>query len=87
MAVSLVWGVAVIADSAQFSAIISEVADPRYVGTALALQTALGFLLTVASLRVIAVISQGEGWRWAVAAMALGPAVGIWAMRKLVVSS
>ena len=87
MAVSLVWGVAVIADSAQFSAIISEVADPRYVGTALALQTALGFLLTVASLRVIAVISQGDGWRWAVAAMALGPAVGIWAMRKLVVSS
>lgn len=87
VAVSLVWGIAVIADSAQFSAIISEVADPRYVGTALALQTALGFLLTVASLRVIAVIGQSGGWRWAAAAMALGPAVGIWAMRKLVLSS
>ena len=81
--VALVWGVAVIADSAQFSAIISEVADQRYVGTALALQTALGFLLTVISLRVIAGVASYAGWRWAAAAMAVGPASGILAMWKL----
>ena len=69
LAVSLVWGVAVIADSAQFSAIVSDVADPRYVGTALALQTAA--------------IAQNGNWRWATAAMALGPLLGIWAMNKL----
>jgi MFS family permease len=83
LAVALVWGVAVIADSAQFSAIVSEVADQRYVGTALALQTALGFLLTVVSLRVIAGVATYAGWRWAVAAMALGPALGILAMERL----
>lgn len=87
LGISLVWGVAVIADSAQFSAIISDVADPRYVGTALALQTALGFLLTVGSLRVIAVIGQNDGWRWAAAAMSLGPILGIWAMSNLTRSS
>lgn len=83
LSVALVWGVAVIADSAQFSAIISEVADQRYVGTALALQTALGFLLTVVSLRVIAGVASFAGWRWAAAAMAIGPASGILAMWKL----
>jgi len=81
--VALVWGVAVIADSAQFSAIISEVADQRYVGTALALQTALGFLLTVVSLRAMASVASYAGWRWAAASMAMGPALGILAMRKL----
>ena len=83
LGVALVWGVAVIADSAQFSAIISEVADQRYVGTALALQTALGFLLTVVSLRAIAGVASYAGWRWAAAAMAIGPALGIVATWRL----
>ena len=83
LGVALVWGVAVIADSAQFSAIISEVADQRYVGTALALQTALGFLLTVVSLRAIAGVASYAGWRWAAAAMAIGPVLGIAAMWRL----
>jgi MFS family permease len=81
--VSLVWGVAVVADSAQFSTIISEVADRRYVGTALALQTAIGFLLTVLSIHVIGAIGSAWGWRWAAASMAVGPALGILAMRRL----
>jgi MFS family permease len=83
MAISLVWGISIIADSAQFSAVISEVADPRYVGTALTLQVALGFLLTVISIRVIAAIGEHAGWRWAAASMAIGPVLGIWAMMRL----
>ncbi|HZQ91553.1 MAG TPA: MFS transporter [Terriglobales bacterium] len=81
--ISLVWGIAVIADSAQFSTIISEVADPRYVGTALTMQVAMGFLLTAVSLRVVAFIAAHWGWRWATASLAIGPALGIWAMVAL----
>ena len=80
---SLVWGIAVIADSAQFSTIISEVSDKSYVGTALTLQTALGFLLTAFSIRAMAAIASHYGWRWALAAMAAGPLLGIWAMSGL----
>lgn len=83
IAISLVWGVAIIADSAQFSAIISEVAEPRYVGTALTLQTAVGFLLTTVSVRVVAAIGINLGWRWAAASMAVGPLLGIVAMARL----
>jgi MFS family permease len=80
---SLVWGIAVIADSAQFSTIISEVSDKSYVGTALTLQTALGFLLTAFSIRAMAAIASHFGWRWALATMAAGPLLGIWAMSGL----
>lgn len=81
--VALIWGIAVIADSAQFSAIISEVAEKRYVGTALTLQTALGFLLTAFSIRATAALAAHYGWQWALASMAVGPLLGIWAMRGL----
>ena len=81
--VSLIWGIAVIADSAQFSAIISEVAEKSYMGTALTLQTALGFLLTAFVIRLMAAIASRFGWQIAVASMALGPVLGIWAMTGL----
>ena len=81
--VALVWGIAVIADSAQFSAIISEVAEKSYMGTALTLQTALGFLLTAFVIRLMAAIASKFGWQIAVASMALGPVLGIWAMTGL----
>ena len=81
--ISLVWGIAVIADSAQFSAIISEVSDKSYVGTALTLQTALGFLLTAVAIRAMAFIASRYGWRTALASMAIGPLLGIWAMSGL----
>jgi hypothetical protein len=75
--------VAVVADSAQFSTIVSEVSDQRYVGTALTLQTALGFLLTTFSIRAIAWIAAHRGWGLAAAAMAIGPALGVVAMLRL----
>jgi len=81
--VALVWGIAVIADSAQFSAIISEVAEKRYIGTALTLQTALGFLLTAFAIRSMAFIAARYGWQWALASMTIGPLLGIWAMTGL----
>jgi MFS family permease len=82
-AVCLLWGFAVVADSAQFSAAISELADPRYIGTALALQTSLGFLLTLFTIRIIPPLVDRVGWEWAFAVLALGPAFGIWSMLRL----
>ncbi len=81
--VSLVWGLAVVADSAQFSACISELSDEEYVGTALTLQTSLGFLLTLFTIRLIPSLEIWVGWQWAFAFLVFGPAVGVWAMLAL----
>ncbi len=83
MALCLVWGFAVVADSAQFSACISELCDPEFTGTALTLQTSLGFLLTLVTIRMIPPLVDRVGWQWAFAVLALGPAVGVWAMLAL----
>ena len=82
-AVCLIWGLAVVADSAQFSAALSELADPRYMGTVLTLQTSLGFLLTVVTLRLIPALLDVVGWRAVFVILALGPLVGIVSMQKL----
>jgi len=80
LALLLVWGVAIVADSAQFSTALTEVADRAYVGTAVTIQTAIGFLITVASIRLIPTLADQVGWRWAFTALAVGPALGIAAM-------
>ncbi|WP_420464220.1 MFS transporter [Candidatus Palauibacter sp.] len=82
-AVCLVWGFAIVADSAQFSACVSELAEPEYIGTALTLQTAIGFLLTVATIRLLPVWEAALGWEWAFAPLAIGPALGTWSMLAL----
>lgn len=79
----LLWGFAVVADSAQFSACVTELADSSYVGTALTLQTAVGFLLTIASIQLVPVVAGALGWRWAFAPLAVGPALGTLAMLRL----
>jgi MFS family permease len=81
--VALAWGFFVIADSAQFSALVTEVAPPHAVGTALALQTSLGFLLTIASIQLVPAIAEAAGWRWAFPVLAVGPALGIAAIARL----
>lgn len=81
--VLLVWGVSVVADSAQFSTAISELAPTEYVGTALTLQTSLGFLLTCVTILLLPLLASRIGWRWSMAALAIGPALGIWAMQAL----
>ena len=83
VALCLVWGFAVVADSAQFSAAVSELTDPRYVGTALALQTSLGFLLTLVSIRLVPSLVLHFGWTRAFWVLAAGPAFGIWSMIAL----
>ncbi len=80
---ALIWGFAVVADSAQFSAAVSELAPAKYVGTALTLQTSLGFLLTLFTIRLIPPLVNLVGWQFAFASLAIGPAVGIWAMMRL----
>lgn len=82
-ALCLVWGFAVVADSAQFSACVTELAEPGYVGTALTLQTAIGFLLTIATIRLLPVWEAAWGWRWAFAPLAIGPALGTLSMLAL----
>jgi len=81
--VCLIWGLAVVADSAQFSACISELCRVEYTGTALTMQTSLGFLLTLVTIRLIPTLELWVSWRWAFAFLAIGPAVGVWAMSTL----
>jgi MFS family permease len=81
--ICFVWGFAVVADSAQFSAGVSELCPAERTGTALTLQTSLGFLLTLVTIRLIPTLERAVTWRWAFAFLALGPAVGIWAMLRL----
>jgi MFS family permease len=82
--VALLWGFFVIADSAQFSVLVTESVPPHAVGTALTLQTSIGFLLTMASIQLVPLMVQAVGWRWAFAVLSLGPAAGIWSIRRLV---
>ncbi len=79
----LVWGFAIVADSAQFSAAVSELCQVEYTGTALTLQTSLGFLLTLVTIRLVPTLEGLFGWQWAFVFLALGPLVGIWAMLAL----
>ena len=78
--IAVLWGITVIGDSAQFSAMATELSDPRYVGTALALQLGLGFALTLVSIRFTSVLAAHIGWRWSFLPLAVGPAVGVVAM-------
>ena len=83
LAVALLWGVTVIADSAQFSTAITELSPPAYVGTALTTQTCAGFALTTISIWLLPPIVGAVGWRWAFATLAIGPFLGVLAMARL----
>src|SRR5437868_654242 len=81
--VSLIWGFFVIADSAQFSVLVTESVPPHAVGTALTIQTSLGFLLTMVSIQLVPPLASIVGWRWAFVMLAAGPVFGIAAIRRL----
>jgi len=83
LAFAAVWGAAVIADSGVFSTLLSELADRRYVGTALTAQTAIGFLLTVVTIQLIPLLATVTGWRYAFVALAAGPMTALPAMTTL----
>ena len=75
-----VWGFSVVADSAQFSAMVSETSPLEHVGTALTVQTCLGFLLTMLSIRLVSEAASVVGWQWAFLVVLPGPILGVQAM-------
>ena len=83
LALALVWGIFVIADSAQFSALVTESVESHAVGTALTLQTSLGFLLTMLPMQLVPKLASAFGWTWAMIFLGLGPMAGIWAIGRL----
>jgi sugar phosphate permease len=82
---ALAWGFFVIADSAQFSVLVTESVPPHAVGTALAFQVSLGFLLTTLTSPLVPPEVDAGGWRAAFAMLAVGPVQGNWSMRRLMV--
>ena len=83
LAVCLIWGFTIVADSVQFLASITELAESTYVGTALPLQTCMGFLLTLISIRVVPVFVDWISWNWVFALLVVGPLFGIVSMARL----
>ncbi len=83
LAIAAVWGASVVADSAQFSACVTELGDPQYIGTALTIQTCIGFLLTTVSIELISVFEKLVGWRYAFMILAPGPLFGVISMLRL----
>lgn len=81
--IALLWGLAVVADSAQFSSAVSELANPRYMGTFLTTQTCAGFLLTLLTIRLVPSMVEWAGWPAAFAVLAPGPALGCISMLRL----
>lgn len=81
--VGLIWGFTVVADSAQFSAMVTEVGDQSYIGTALTMQIAIGFTISAATIWIIPIVEKTVTWRWAFSILAIGPLVGIIAMLRL----
>lgn len=83
IAFAVVWGFSVVADSAQFSALVSEYSPRTHVGTALTLQMCAGFLLTMFSMRLLPAVAASTGWQWAFLTLVPGPVLGALVMRKL----
>lgn len=81
--IGLIWGLTVVADSAQFSAMVTETGDQSYVGTALTMQMAIGFTISAATIWLVPLFEQIVTWRWAFSILAIGPIVGIAAMIRL----
>ncbi|HER26117.1 MAG TPA: MFS transporter [Rhodospirillales bacterium] len=79
----LVWGITIVADSAQFSASITELSEPELIGTMLTVQTCAGFILTLITIHLLPVFVEAVGWTYAFAPLALGPLFGVWAMARL----
>lgn len=82
--VALAWGFFVVADSAQFSVLVTESVPAHAVGTALTLQTSIGFALTAITIQLVPRLAGAIGWEWAFPILAIGPVLGIWSIQRLV---
>jgi MFS family permease len=83
LALAVIWGVTVVADSALFSALVAEHSSRDYVGTALTVQLCAGFLLTMVSIRLIPLMASVVGWQWVFLVLVPGPTLGMLAMSRL----
>jgi MFS family permease len=83
VALCLIWGITVVADSAQFSASIAELSEPSLVGTMLTIQTSAGFLLTLVTIHLIPHMVDAVGWKYAFTLLGIGPFLGTLAMAHL----
>ncbi|WP_205963801.1 hypothetical protein [Pseudoruegeria sp. SK021] len=81
--IAVIWGISVIGDSAQFSAAVTELADSRFVGTAVTLQLGIGFALTVLAIWGLPLLAAFVGWQWVFLMLVPGPVLGVWAMLRL----
>ncbi len=81
--VALIWGVTIVADSAQFSASVAELSPPEFIGTMLTVQTCMGFLLTLFTVHLVPSLVAAFGWHVAFAVLAVGPFLGVFAMSRL----
>ena len=81
--VGIIWGITVIADSAQFSTAVTELSSNKIRGSALTFQMALGFLITVGSIYAIDILRNTVGWHWAFSFLSIGPLLGIISMIRL----
>jgi MFS family permease len=79
----MVWGVFVVSDSPQFSALAARYCPPEYTATALTIQNGIGFAVTVVSIQLLPWVAQRVGWRWAFVALAVGPLLGAPNMRRV----
>jgi MFS family permease len=84
MAALILWGIAIIPDSALYSTLVADSAPPERIGSLLTIQTALGFVLTAATVQAAPTLAEFAGWSWVLAIMALGPALGIRAIQMLI---
>jgi hypothetical protein len=80
---AIVLGISIVANSAQFSASVIKLSEPKWVGTMLTVQTSVGFLITLVTIHLIPVFVDALTWRWALAPLAIGPALSILAMARL----
>jgi MFS family permease len=83
LTVAAIWGATVVADSAQFSTCVTELGNPHYIGTALTMQTCLGFLLTTISIELVPHLVNVVSWRYSFIILAPGPLLGVIAMMRL----
>ncbi len=84
IALGLIWGFTVVADSAQFSTIVTELGDPMYVGTALTMQLGIGFMLTVITIWLLPLAADNlNSWQWVFLILIPGPLIGTCAMLLL----
>ncbi len=81
--VCVIWGISIVADSAQFSASVAELSDPQFVGTMLTVQTCAGFLLRLITIHLMPILVETTNWQIAFAVLAAGPVFGVWSMARL----